>query len=535
MAQQAILRAQRHRHAKENDAANLGGMPKEKSNVLTTTLRKRLKANSDKLYQLFSIWDEDESGAIDEREFRRAIVMLGLKPTNEDFQELCRLVDADSSGTIDLQELTSLIEMTPEELQTTAPGPAPSLPKRALNAVYQFISLLWVQALLYFAFVVIFQNLTDTLRQQEEYYLDKMFSDTFVTNHFDASHNTFEAIRRVADVWEWGNNVLWPGLLGNSGPDCGEVGASAVFNSASHATVDLNEAGTLGNRTLLKGGCNDDGWPDGEGSFHARDRTAWTVEDLVHRMNAFDWTAGMIIWQSRAQPQPAHECDAKTIGGLCFAEAMWPYKIDESEFGYNWTHPGEPLAHPWRHFTAAESGGNPRTGGESANPVSLHSYPPGGFLSIVLPFFADTYLPSERGFAPNVTVHTKQRLDPSPPHAVGGCSPLPTSLTSPPPHLPPSPLLSPCRLYHPWLATDATALARVATPPPPPAPPRPFAFRRTTGQSPRRSTTSGTRATSACASCGMVTSSTSCATRTSPTRIGPRGSCAPPSRSTGTT
>jgi len=120
------------------------------------------------------------------------------------------------------------------------------------------------------------------------------------------------------------------------------------------------------------------------------------VEDLVHRMNAFDWTAGMIIWQSRAQPQPAHECDAKTIGGLCFAEAMWPYKIDESEFGYNWTHPYHPLTHPFLWRDHSWLGSDP-DGQMSAAKASFRLLPAGGFSAVVLPFFAEQHLPQQRG------------------------------------------------------------------------------------------------------------------------------------------
>ena len=53
---------------------------------------------------------------------------------------------------------------------------------------------------------------------KEEFYLDKMISDTLIENHFDSSHNTFLSIRRHADIWEWGNTVLWPGLMGNGPP-----------------------------------------------------------------------------------------------------------------------------------------------------------------------------------------------------------------------------------------------------------------------------------------------------------------------------
>ena len=58
------------------------------------------------------------------------------------------------------------------------------------------------------------------MRARGRYYVDKAFSDTFLDNAFDARLNTFQRIRRPADVWEWGNTVLWPGLFGNAGPAC---------------------------------------------------------------------------------------------------------------------------------------------------------------------------------------------------------------------------------------------------------------------------------------------------------------------------
>ena len=36
-----------------------------------------------------------------------------------------------------------------------------------------------------------------------QYYMDKHVMDRFIENHFDAAHNTFESIRRVADIYEW--------------------------------------------------------------------------------------------------------------------------------------------------------------------------------------------------------------------------------------------------------------------------------------------------------------------------------------------
>ena len=66
------------------------------------------------------------------------------------------------------------------------------------------------------------------------------------------------------------------------------------------------------------------------------------------------------------------------------------------------THPTEPLSHPFRYFTADEAGTDPG-GASSANPVSLEIYPPGGFMTLVIPFLSDTWIADERGTYDQVT------------------------------------------------------------------------------------------------------------------------------------
>ena len=118
--------------------------------------------------------------------------------------------------------------------------------------------------------------------------------DRFVENHFDSSHNTFESIRRIADIYEWGNNVLWPGFFGDMGP--------------------CNEYVGLPNSHLHKG-CNDDAWPDGEGSFHLDGATPLGIDELVRRMDMLDWTEGVLIWQSRVVGvNDQTVCKTSTIG-----------------------------------------------------------------------------------------------------------------------------------------------------------------------------------------------------------------------------
>ena len=241
---------------------------------------------------------------------------------------------------------------------------------------------------------------TDTLRAHEEYYFDKLLSNTFLENTFDSNHNTFDDIRRVADVYEWGSSVFWSGLLGNAGPGCGDAGGGGVFNSA------VAHSGTYvpGVRSSFKGGCNDDGWADGEGALAMHSPSGWTMEELTARYNELDWTEGVAISQSRVASQSAAHCRTRIIGGTCLPEVVdsSTEQINRSAFGYNWTHPNAPLLQPFRYLTADEAGSDP-SGASSANPVSLKSYPPGGFFALVLPFLADTWIEDERGTHEHVT------------------------------------------------------------------------------------------------------------------------------------
>ena len=152
---------------------------------------------------------------------------------------------------------------SPQPVGEADPVQSSNLVLRFLNQVLDFVNGTAFQTFLYCAFVYVFQTLTETLRHPKlEYYFDKMIADTFLENHFDSSHNAFDDIRRVADIWEWGNNVLWPGFFANGGPCTGDVG-------------DLHGIKL----------CNDDAWPDGEGSFHLDGSTPYTVPELVRKFS----------------------------------------------------------------------------------------------------------------------------------------------------------------------------------------------------------------------------------------------------------
>ena len=154
--------------------------------------------------------------------------------------------------------------------------------------------------------------------------------DRFVENHFDSSHNTFESVRRVADIWEWGNNVLWSGYFSDAGPCDGYVGAPV-----GHPQFKT---------------CMDDVWPDGEGSFHMDNPTAYTAEELAYEMDKMDWTEGVLIRTARVGASTDEACRTQTLVE-CMPEMTANERSNNASFGYNWTHPGEKLYHEWEYFT----------------------------------------------------------------------------------------------------------------------------------------------------------------------------------------
>ena len=137
-----------------------------------------------------------------------------------------------------------------------------SCPRRAASSILGFLDQTWLQTLQYIIFLFAFQSLTGTIRKSEEFYFDKYLTDTFISNPFDADHNRFMDVRRVADIWEWKKNVLIPGLFSHS--------ATGEF------------------------------WPDGDGTFSDDGATPFSTYETVEQDNAVSFTQGIVIKQVRS-------------------------------------------------------------------------------------------------------------------------------------------------------------------------------------------------------------------------------------------
>ena len=396
-----------------------------------------------------------------------------------------------------------------------------------LDSLMGVVNSVSFQAMLYFAFVVVYQNLASSVRVKEEFYLDKHVMATFVEKAFDdrgghggmekgryrhgskdGRHRAFMGIRRVADFYEWGNQVLLPGLFWNSGP-CGEY-------------VGAPEGSPYEKQ------CNDEAHPDGEGPgllygtppnttgmFGTRvGPNPLFVSDLVKRMDVMDWSEGLLIRQARvpispcsdglrdlvqrlppspsapplappdaprplepspmppppspppsppppsppppSPPEPASPLcpprippsapmprppspggppppsapppplpyfprvasppmpaeykqllDAELPPGYCYPEIVFGGG-DTAPFGFNYTHPDSPPAHPFTHMTSEELGSDPG-GMRSAAIASLmrEEYETSGFVALIIPFFSEEYLPDQNGTAAEIIDYRK--------------------------------------------------------------------------------------------------------------------------------
>ena len=294
-------------------------------------------------------------------------------------------------------------------------------PRYIVETILHVLNHIFFQTALYIAFVIVFLQITESLRLKEEFHFDRHIAETFIENDFDSSHNTFNTIVRVADIYDWGNNVLISGLFSNLGPCSTTVGAVSFFRSWGDepTSTDLGAA-------LAAKGCNDDTWADGD-DVQSGAGTPLTPEEIARAFDVLDWTEGLVFKQTRVRPMNASECFSAIYSESCIPELQGYHTghADTAPFGFNWTHPGEPLRHPWRHHSAEWLGANP-SGVSSAAVASYRLFPASGYVAIVIPFLSATLLPEQRGTADDVLDFRAFRLNRSSTREVG--APRPSEL-----------------------------------------------------------------------------------------------------------
>lgn len=214
MAQQAILAANARRR---EDAADGAGFLRRRIGRKPKSLREALAANEERLAGLFDMWDVDGDGELDTNEFKRALQLLGLKVTQEQYDRFVAECDTDKSGTLNMQEFNHVIAKEKEAKREAARNKAVadeeaedrrSLPVRLFCSAWGVVNSLSVQTFLYLLIVLIFQLITQSVRLREEVYLDLSFHESILDNKFDTQLNKFSDIRREADIWEYAHAIF---------------------------------------------------------------------------------------------------------------------------------------------------------------------------------------------------------------------------------------------------------------------------------------------------------------------------------------
>ena len=105
----------------------------------TFSLCDALQRSSKRVIDLFKQWDEDKSGEIDKKEFRRAIKSMGFDffANDSEIDLVFATLDTDGSGAITYKELNSTlrkIKMPPQRALRRAEGGAKKRSKRAFEA-----------------------------------------------------------------------------------------------------------------------------------------------------------------------------------------------------------------------------------------------------------------------------------------------------------------------------------------------------------------------------------------------------------------
>ena len=269
--------------------------------------------------------------------------------------------------------------------------------KRLFGKISTVVNTLAVQFVLYCVYVLFFQALIAAVRVKEEVYLTKYLLDNIIEEPIsmdgDAdNHRQFMSIANFEDSDMFIEHVLMPALVV-------------------------------------------DGRLDGEFK---------TPIELAATMDNLDWSAGMIIKQSRVAGHTANTCRNfestammrwyvnEEYGPCPHANQLWgvdrplleacplsqPHRfgsclpelsslgnkvdhlVDKADFGTNWTHPEEPLHAPWKYFTADELGSNPAGQASASTTSSYNTLPNGGFVVVFIPFFSAWQLPDEIADSP---------------------------------------------------------------------------------------------------------------------------------------
>jgi len=278
------------------------------------------------------------------------------------------------------EELLSLHEASIKSAASASKHPV----GKALATLYSFLSHDVTQMLLYIVYIILFQLISTEMRRSSEYFTTKYINDVLLEAPFsgyDNPEDIFMGIGELSDVYDFGDNVLWPGLFQDTYP--------------REPTTD-----------------------DG-----SDEPVKYTPTQMAALMDRFDWTGGISFNQLRVRPMAEEQCNSQHSPGghashetpaistrhfrclpdLAYSGDSGTGEQDTVPFGYNASDPSRVRDVPFLHYTGEQLGSNPAGQPSASAEINFATIPTDGFPSFVVPFFSDTLLPDESGNWSDVT------------------------------------------------------------------------------------------------------------------------------------
>ena len=185
MSNQAFLARQRRIAQEAPEAQFLESFTTKKPPMPTnvSSVGEMLYQARDRLTAHFDKWDEDKDRKISRAEFRKAMKTTGFNFSDADIEGFFELADVSRTHSLTLEQLLEASKTLRQPKEQEPPPPRTAMRRfviEPLQALNMMLNSKTVQTLLYAAFVFTTQLVIYTLRAQEEYYLDKFYTDTLM-------------------------------------------------------------------------------------------------------------------------------------------------------------------------------------------------------------------------------------------------------------------------------------------------------------------------------------------------------------------
>ena len=276
---------------------------------------------------------------------------------------------------------------------------------KSVGLFYRIISHDATQMLMYVLYIILFQLKTTEMRRSSEYFTTKYINDVLLEAPFSEWENPedmFMGIGEVGEVYDFVDNVLWPGLFQDTYP--GELSRASDNEPIKYTPTEL-----AANMDRFD-------WTSGISFNQLRVRSMAEERCDSHRYDRFasvvDFVRARVLGDDADEAEEAEKADEmlaistrhhKCLPDLGYAGDSGTGEQDTAPFGYNASDPSRVRDVPFLYYTAEQQGTNPAGQPSASVEVNFNNIPTDGYPSFVIPFFSDTFLPDESGNWSDVT------------------------------------------------------------------------------------------------------------------------------------